>query len=198
MTKIHSSLTAALLLLGSLLLMDSTYIHAKALLAQILIEHAWQRTHSAGDEVTPWSWADTWPVARLRVENHDLDLYVLSGATGAPLAFGPGHYAGTALPGSAGTSVIAGHRDTHFRFMQAVGIGDELLIENRQKQTIRYRVIEREIFDSSREMLTINKDEDLLKLVTCYPFDAVAPGGSLRFVITARPVQFSSVKTTPS
>ena len=127
-------------------------------------------------------------MARLRVENRGLELYVLSGATGAPLAFGPGHYAGTALPGTAGTSVIAGHRDTHFRFMQTVGIGDELLIENRQKQTIRYRVIEREIFDSTQQKLVINNDENLLKLITCYPFDAVAPGGALRFVITARPV----------
>ncbi len=186
--KAHISLAATLLLLGSLLVVNSTYIHAKALFAQILIEHAWQRTQAGEDKATPWHWADTWPVARLSVKSRDLELYVLSGATGAPLAFGPGHYAGTALPGSAGTSVIAGHRDTHFSFMQTLGIGDELLIENRQKQTIRYRVIEKEIFDSRQQSLLINNDENLLKLITCYPFDAVAPGGALRFVITARPV----------
>ncbi len=43
------------------------------------------------------------------------------------------------------------------------------------------------VLDSRSERLTTNQAEASLLLVTCYPFDALLPGGPLRFVVTARP-----------
>src|SRR5512134_469774 len=94
------------------------WIYAKALLAQHMLQHAWARTLAGEREVRPWPWADTWPVARLRVPVHGIDLIVLDGVSGRTLAFGPGHAGGSAPPGAPGTAIISGHRDTHFRFLQ--------------------------------------------------------------------------------
>ena len=43
------------------------WIHAKALLAQVLLERAFAASLATGGAVKPWSWADTWPVARIEV-----------------------------------------------------------------------------------------------------------------------------------
>jgi len=50
------------------------------------------------------------PLALLTIE--DRKLYVLEGAGKLELRKGPGHLAGTALPGAPGNCIIAGHRDT--------------------------------------------------------------------------------------
>ena len=173
------------LILGGLLVINGTWIHTKAWLAQILIKQAWAETLSGGREVRPWPWADTWPVAKLRVEADNIEYYILSGATGNALAFAPGHYQGSALPGTMGTTVIAGHRDTQFRFLENLAIGDELMIENVEGRTISYHVGDKSIFNSQKENLTIDNDSSQLKLVTCYPFAAINPGGPLRMVVTA-------------
>lgn len=171
------------------LIANSGYIHAKALLAQVLIADAWERTLDGETAVKPWSWADTWPVAKLTFVDSGEELYVLSGATGASLAFGPGHYRGTALPGEQGSSVVAGHRDTHFSLLRELETGAEIRVQRQDGGTRKYRVAEKRIVDSRRESLGIDNGLDELRLVTCYPFDAVDPGGPLRLVFTAYPVE---------
>jgi sortase A len=158
------------------------WIHAKALLAQQLLEQAWTRTLESGDPQAPWPWADTWPVARLRVPARDIDLIVLAGDSGRTLAFGPGHTSGSALPGQPGTALISGHRDTHFRFLRDLAIGDEILIDTRNGRH-RYRIDGRHIIDQGQ--LRVDDRGEHLILVTCYPFDALVPGGPLRYVVEA-------------
>lgn len=167
---------------------SGTYVYAKATMAQWLIEHAWQKTLAGERAVKPWQWADTWPVSRLMVPAHNVDLYVLQGSSGRTLAFGPGHMANTPLPGGFGNSVIGGHRDTHFRFLQDIKVGDSLFVEKPDGQRIEYEVFNRSIVDHNDTAQVLSQDEDELTLVTCYPFDAVVAGGPLRFVVEARPV----------
>lgn len=175
-----------LILVGGMLLGNGTWIHGKAWLAQQLIKQAWAETLAGGHEVRPWPWADTWPVAKLMVEGADIEYYVLSGATGNALAFGPGHYQGTGLPGAGGTSVIAGHRDTQFSFLENIAVGDVLLIENSEGEIIHYRISDKAIFDSRQQNINLeNPSVDQIKLVTCYPFNVINPGGPLRMVVTA-------------
>ena len=68
---------------------ESAYIEAKAWLAQDLLEDAWAKTLGGAQQVKPWSWADTWPVARLQAPDLNIDRIVLAGASGRTLAFGP-------------------------------------------------------------------------------------------------------------
>jgi len=163
---------------------SGAYIHAKAWLAQQLIASAWARTIEGEHAAKPWPWADTWPVARLQVIDRDIDLYVLADASGRSLAFGPGYVSGSA-PIGAGNTVIAGHRDTHFAFLRNLRPGDELEIQTTDGREWRFEVDETHIIDSRTERLQFDDAAATVTLLTCYPFDAIVPGGPLRYVAVA-------------
>ena len=175
-----------LLCLGFWQLGQGAYIPAKAWLAQELMQRAWTRTGSGEVKATPWPWADTWPVARITARSGEVDLIVLAGASGRTLAFGPGHMSVSAMPGEAGNSVIAGHRDTHFQFLKDVQLGELLKVESSKGMRHLYKVVGVDIVDSRKGSLLLDTEAAMLSLVTCYPFDAREPGGPLRYVVTAR------------
>lgn len=182
------------LALGAWQLGAGLYIHAKALLAQELIAHAWAETLEGARRVRPWPWADTWPVARLQAPNLDVDLYILEGASGRVLAFGPGHLEDSAPPGTRGHAIIGGHRDTHFAFLRELSAGMPLRIQDREGRWRDFRVQGTDIIDSRQARLAPSGDRALLTLVTCYPFDTVVPGGPLRYLVVAEASDALSVK----
>jgi sortase A len=179
-------IVAALLALGFWQMGQGAYIPAKAWLAQELMQRAWLRVTAGEDRAAPWPWADTWPVARLTSDSHGVDLIVLAGGSGRTLAFGPGHLGASALPGEPGNAVIAGHRDTHFRFLSEVRPGDILGVQTMGGENHRYTVLGADIVDSRKDGLVLDSDLAMLTLVTCYPFDALEAGGPLRYVVTAK------------
>lgn len=176
---------AVLIVLGALQVTGGVWIHAKAVLAQILLERAWQQTRDGGERVRPWPWADTWPVARLAAPRLDASWIVLAGAHGRTLAFGPGWTEGTSLPGERGTAVVNGHRDTHFAALRDLTWGDEIRVERPDGATLRYTVSHLDVFDSRHQGIPVSPDGRSLALVTCFPFHAITPGGPLRYVVTA-------------
>jgi sortase A len=113
-------------------------------------------------------------------------LTVLAGASGRNLAFAPAHLDGSAAPGSRGVSVIAGHRDTHFRALADVAVGDVLTIERPDGALLTYEVTALDVVDSERAELRLDADDSYVALVTCWPFDAVDVGGTWRYVVSAR------------
>jgi len=163
---------------------SGAYIHAKAWLAQQLIASAWTRMLEGEREVKPWPWADTWPIARLKVIDKDVDLYVLADASGRSLAFGPGYMSGTAAIGT-GNTVIAGHRDTHFAFLRDLRSGDRLTIQTADGSEWRLQLNETHVIDTRHERLQFDDAAATVTLLTCYPFNAIVPGGPLRYVAVA-------------
>ena len=176
---------ALLATFGTLSFGHGLYIHAKAQLAQLLLHAAWLRSDTDGTTARPWPWADTHPVVRLLAPAQQADVLVLAGASGRTLAFGPGHLDGSAQPGDAGNAVITAHRDTHFRFLQDVRDGDEVIVERADRSRRHFRVRAAYVADMHDLHLPRDTPVPTLTLVTCYPFDALAPGGSLRYVVVA-------------
>jgi Ca-activated chloride channel family protein len=164
----------------------AAWIEAKARLAQHLVRRAWSEQRAGAGDVRPWPWADTHPVARLLVPGEKGDLFVLAGASGRTMAFGPGHMDGTPLPGEPGNAVVSGHRDTHFAFLRRVHAGDPILVERRDGVRLRYVVRMVAVVDQRDTRVIEDFGDTRLTLVTCYPFDAIRPGGPLRYVVTAR------------
>lgn len=160
-------------------------LHAKAWLAQALLSNAWASTVAGEGPQQPWPWADTSPVARLQVPELEIDEIVLAGASGRTLAFGPGHLDETAAPGALGHSVISGHRDTHFRFLQDLTPGMDLRVQRADGGWQDYQVRGGEVIDSRTARLSLAVDHPALTLVTCYPFDAVETGSPLRYAVYA-------------
>jgi sortase A len=183
--RIVLALTFVLFAVGAWQFARGLYIQAKACLAQVLMHRAWQRTLAGEREAKPWPWADTWPVARLRIEKQGVDVFVLAGANGRALAFGPGHVFGTPLPGAPGNSVIGGHRDTHLAFLRDTKRGSELEVQQPDGSRRRYRVERTMIVDKTSTWVMSQEGETRLTLITCYPFDALRAGGPLRYVVSA-------------
>jgi len=164
------------------LVAKALWIPLKAEAAQLLMRHAWREILAGHAQVRPWPWADTRPAAILRVPRLGIEQFVLEGNSGRNLAFGPV----LANAGVNGDRVISGHRDTHFRFLQALQVGDRISLTAPDGVT-QYSVVRAEIVDSRRRELVLDPLVRRLSLVTCYPFDAKNAGGSLRYVVTALP-----------
>lgn len=178
-------LAAALIgLAGVALFGQGAYIHAKALLAQVLLDRAFAETLATGREVKPWSWADTWPVARISVKRLNASAIVLAGSSGQALAFGPGHVERTADAGERGVAVYSAHRDTHFRFLKDVKIDDEIVVTRQDGRAFRYRVNETSVVRFDVSGIDPITDRFELVLSTCWPLDAVTPG-PLRYLVHA-------------
>jgi len=159
------------------------WIHAKAIAAQVLLDRAWQQTLVDHGENKPWPWADTWPVAELIVPGHGISRIVLAGDSGESLAFGPGHSFASVMPEQRGTVMISGHRDTHFRFLQHLEKGEQLILKT--KRGIHYYTVNRTEIVDSRHYKT-DTGIDALLLVTCYPFNQATAGGTQRYLVHAR------------
>jgi sortase A len=165
-----------LALVGLLLFGQGAYIHAKALLAQVLLERAFDATIATGHPTKPWSWADTWPVARIEVKRIGASAIVLSGSSGQALAFGPGHVELTPDAGERGVAVYSAHRDTHFRFLRDVAIGDEIDVTRSDGRRFRYRADTRSVVRFDASGIDPLADGYGLVLSTCWPFDALISG----------------------
>jgi sortase A len=183
---------AALLACGAVLVGQAIWIHAKAVVAQVLLERAFAATLASGHDVKPWSWADTWPVARVAVPRLHRSAIVLAGASGQALAFGPGQVERTPAAGEPGTAIYSGHRDTHFAFLGAVATGDEIAVTRRDGRHFRFRVTGTSVVRWDASGIDPLADGRRLALVTCWPLDGKF-SGPLRYVVHAELVEGSSL-----
>jgi sortase A len=182
----RSIVIAAFALLAMWNVGQGSYILAKAELAQWLIASAWQQSTTERTQIKPWPWADTWPVARLEMPNHNVDQYVLAGSSGASLAFGPGHLFASAAPTEQGNTVIAAHRDTHFAFLEQVKVGETISVTNAEGEVREYVIQDMKIVDKNdADWINAENNPYQLTLVTCYPFNTLIAGGPLRYVVRA-------------
>ena len=143
------------------------------------------RTQAGESDVKPWPWADTWPVARLRAPAHGDDLIVLGRQQRPHAGVRSRAGSGQRAAGRAGTTIISGHRDTHFRFLERVRPGDELVLEVPGRPPAHFRVHGTEVVDARTAVIDRAPGAAGLVLLTCYPFNALRPGGSLRWVVSA-------------
>jgi sortase A len=186
-------LALALFFLGS-----AFYIPAKAVLAQTLLQQAWADTLASHGQINkPWPWADTWPVARLIVPDHDIDQIVLEGDMGNSLAFAPGQSVQSFVDKDSGAIMISAHRDTHFRFLKDVALGETIELQNEDGAIDRYRVQDLQIVDTRYGDVAVPQTGKWLVLVTCYPFDTLQAGGSRRYVVTAEATADTTDSTLP-
>jgi sortase A len=183
---------ALTLVAGACLTGRSLYLHAKAELAGVLIRRAWQETARSGESRPPWPWADTHPLARLRIPRLGYDEIVLEGATPRTLAFGPARLLSGAGLGEPGNLELAGHRDSWFEPLQGLALGDTIELEwyDSRRAGLRTRTytvnIMRVVAPEDVSLLAPTSD-DALTLVTCYPFGR-GPRSPQRYIVRASPV----------
>lgn len=182
MEKAMACAACAGALAGTALIADGLYTKAKASLSQVLLQRSFTAELSGTADAKPWPWADFVTEARIAAPHLGETAIVLGGATGETLAFGPAHLDGTPLPGEAGTSVLAAHRDTHFRWLKELRPGDPVEITRRDGRHLVFRVKEGRIAPWNQSGINASALGVHLALATCWPFDAKTPG-PLRYIV---------------
>ncbi len=187
--RVFLNAISGLLIAASLVFFgNSIWIFAKAQLAQVLLERAFTQSILTGMPVKAWRWADTYPVARIKINRIKAEAIVLNGSSGEAMAFGPALVNETARPGTRGTSVMAAHRDTHFSFLKNVQLGDLIEVERDDGLSFTYRAKQMRIVDWNKSGIDAHAAGFNLVLATCYPFDAITHGPK-RFVVEAELVK---------
>ncbi|WP_412972303.1 class GN sortase [Glaciecola sp. MF2-115] len=188
--NLKNIISLSLFAIAILFIFDGFYIQAKAKYAQYLIAKSWSHYMHTGEHKKPWPWADTHPIAKL--DMYQTSQYILAGASGRNLAFGPAHLMQTAALGKPGNAVVAGHRDTHFEVLKKAKLGDLIYLTSRNEYATTeplkqvYRVSSIEIVDQHNlDVLDSDIMSTSVTLITCYPFDSVSPNPSLRYVVKA-------------
>lgn len=175
------------LVLGVFLIGQAALIPAKAALAQVLLNVAFERSIASGAAVRPWPWADSTPIARISVPRLNYREVVLSGGSGEAMAFGPTLMPGSSSPGQPGTSVFAAHRDTHFRVLKDLHKGDLIIVQTTEGTRYAFQVASTGIVRYDQFGIDRRARPGLIALTTCWPFSATQRG-PWRYVVTARRV----------
>lgn len=158
---------------GIILAAQAAWIPVKAQVAQVLLDDAFSRSVETGSPQKPWPWADTIPIARISVERIGVSEVILSGGSGEAMAFGP-----TAMldRDPSGVTVLAAHRDTHFRFIRNLRSGDEVTMQRIDGSQIRYRVTGFQTVRWNEFGYPAKAHGQMLAMATCFPFDTDTPG----------------------
>lgn len=183
-------------LAGAGLVADGFWIKGKAVLAQILLDQAFIAS-SSETATKPWAWADIEPIAKISAPRLNKSNIVLNNVSGEALAFGPGHLAGTPLPGERGTSVFSAHRDTHFSWLGDLKKGDEITVQRRDGKTVHYLVRKAWVAEAHASGINADSDEHLIALATCWPLDGTLRS-KWRYIVEGIEIPITTPKTTPN
>lgn len=145
----------------------ASLIPVKALAAPILLEKAWQDGLSSGEGRRPWQSMDAKADAKLWVPRLGKEFVLLNKLNGQVLAFAPG-----VVEVAQNTHLVAGHKDTHFNFLNQLISGDQVVLEQIDRSRMTYEVTHTEIV--SEKLLLGRSDDKILILTTCYPFTGLS------------------------
>ena len=126
-------------------------------------------------------------LARLTVPRLDMAVMVAQGMDSRTLRRAAGHIPGTAPVGTGGNVGLAGHRDSFFRPLRDVRVGDEIVLTTPQSVST-YRVEWTEVVTPEATEVLRPTPYPALTLVTCYPFTFVGTAPD-RLVVRARLVE---------
>jgi sortase A len=108
---------------------------------------------------------------------------IAEGDDDATLNVAIGHLPDTPMPWQEGNSALAGHRDTLFRPLQHVRVGDELRVSTASGD-FQYQVRETMVVDPNDVWVLAPTDRPTLTLITCHPFSYVGTAPR-RFIVRA-------------
>jgi len=122
-------------------------------------------------------------LGRLEAPSVRLSTNIFEGSDDGTLRRGAGHVENTPFPGQPGNIGIAGHRDTVFRPLRDVKVGDPIALTTADR-TYRYRISQTLIVGPDDVYVLDPTGRPTLTLVTCYPFNFVGHAPK-RFIVRA-------------
>jgi sortase A len=147
-----------------------------------------KKFEQAGRLVEPHLLLEGEVIGKIQVPRLGLSAIVVQGDSPASLRHAVGHMPKSALPGEWGNVALAGHRDTFFRPLRDIRVGDEIRLKTSQ-HSFEYLVESIEVVaPTDIQVLEPSSGHDLT-FITCFPFYYVGPAPK-RFVVHAREVDW--------
>ncbi len=171
------TLSAILLVTGGVLCSSVAASYLAMYVEQRKLLHEFKTHQTAGEVLT-----------KLSIPRIGLSAVVIEGTTPNSLLMGPGRVPGSAIPGAAGNTVIAGHRDTFFRHIDKLRTGDAVFILRGAKR-FRYVVAKRKVVQPDDLSVLRASQVSEVTLITCYPTHFIGPAPQ-RLVIVAKSAGF--------
>ena len=108
----------------------------------------------------------------LSIPSANIDFPILHGDYDEELAKGVGHFDGSKFPGEGGNIVLVGHRETVFKTLGKIKVGDPVTVRTTYG-TYKYRVTELKIVNADDQTIVLPSAVEKLTLYTCYPFNTI-------------------------
>ncbi|NLP51904.1 class D sortase [Bacillus sp. RO1] len=108
---------------------------------------------------------------------------VFHGVSEAELVKGVGHVPGTLLPGNGGNIVLSGHRDTVFRRLGELEVGDKVMF-GFDGGWYTYKIGRIRVVDKNDTSVVVARPREVLTITTCYPFTFIGRAPE-RYVLEA-------------
>jgi sortase A len=131
----------------------------------------------------PHAFLDGEVIGEIQVPRLGLDAIVVEGDSAENLRRAVAHLPKSTLPGESGNIVLAGHRDTFFRPLRDVRLGDEIRFKT-QARSFDYVVESIDIVDPTDIRVLASSSSHELTLLTCFPVYYVGPAPK-RLVVRA-------------
>lgn len=130
-------------------------------------------------------------IGRIEVPRLGLTATIREGVDDSVLRKAVGHMPSSALPGTAGNVAFAAHRDTLFQKLRDIRKNDSIRVET-PESTFEYAVESTKIVNPSDvSVLDFGKGDQLLTLITCYPFNYIGSAPN-RFIVRARQINVTA------
>ena len=110
-------------------------------------------------------------------------LPIIQGTGVEELKKGVGHFIQSVLPGEKDNCVLSGHRDTVFRQIGNLKIGDQLIVKT-SAGSFTYQVNGTRIVHQDDKTVIVSTNIAVLTLTTCYPFYAIGNAPD-RYIVSA-------------
>lgn len=134
-------------------------------------------------------------IGEIEVARLHLKAIIVQGDSHTLLRRAVGHIPDTALPGTPGNVVLAGHRDTFFRPLRNIRLGDAITLKTADG-AFQYLVESTEVVPATDIQVLNASSSRILTLITCFPFDYIGPAPN-RFVVRARQLVAPSPDSPP-
>ena len=126
-------------------------------------------------------------IGEIEVPRLGLAVVIVQGDAADILQRAVGHLAESALPGEPGNVVLAGHRDTFFRPLKRIRVGDTIRLRT-VKGDFEYEVESTAVVSPDAIEVLQPTGGRTLTLITCFPFGFVGPAPN-RFIVRARDIE---------
>lgn len=121
---------------------------------------------------------------KLKIEKNGLIAPIYQGDTEEILSRGAGHLYGSALPSEGSNVVISAHRNTYFAHLGELTPGDKITLDTTGGEFV-YEMVDSVIINEHDEQYVMPTSEEVLTLLTCYPFDFLG-ATSDRYIVRCR------------